>query len=64
MIKWNDKPATQKTYAHVLAYFIKEFRSIKHFKASGGEVSKKQGFESATVVVEIQMACINQLKEN
>ena len=41
MIKWNDKPATQKTYAHAVSYFTKELRSIENFEASGGGASKK-----------------------
>ena len=64
MIKWNDLPSEQKTYAHVVAYFTKELRSIENFEASEGGASKKQGFKSANVVAEIQTACINQLKEN
>ena len=64
MIEWNNKPVMQKTYAHTVAYFTKELRAIKNFEASGGSASKKQGFELANVVAEIQTACANQLKEN
>ena len=35
MIEWNDRPLTQKTYVHTVAYFTKELRSIEHFEASG-----------------------------
>jgi len=64
MIKWNDRTPAQKSYAHAVTYFTKELRSIENFEASGGGASKKQGFESANVVAEIQTACVNQLKEN
>ena len=48
----------------MVTYFTKDLRSIEHFEASGGGASKKQGFDSANVVEEIQMACVNQLEEN
>ena len=64
MIEWNEKQSTQKTYTHVVAYFTKELRSIKHFKASGGGASKKQGLELTNVVAEIQTAVVNQVREN
>ena len=53
MIRWNDKPSTHKTYAHMEVYFTEELRSIKKFEASGGGASKNQGFESANVVAKI-----------
>ena len=38
--------------------------AIENFEAANQGASKQQGFESSNVVVEIQMVCMNQLKEN
>ena len=36
IIEWNNQTSAQKTYTHMVTFFVKQVRAIKIFKAAAG----------------------------
>ena len=48
----------------MVAYFTKHLAVTESFEATEGSASKKQGYKSTTVLTELQVACVVEIKEN